>query len=134
MDVTRQRTKVDFAHFMKEVAGKMYPNAKRIHVIMDNLNTHNESSFIKAFGKREGLRIWSRFVPHYTPKHASWLNIAENEISVLSKQCLNRRIDSEEKLKQETRAWCAKRNRSRVLVRWTFTREKAREKFPELYA
>lgn len=132
--VTQHRTKPDFAQFMKEIVENDYPKAKRIHVIMDNLNTHNESSFIEAFGKREGRRLWSRLVPHYTPKHASWLNIAENEIGVLSKQCLSRRIGSEEKLTQETSIWCQKRNQQRILVNWTFSRKKAKEKFPTLYA
>ena len=131
---TRRRCKNDFAKFMKDISEKQYPNAKRIHVVLDNLNTHFEKSFIETFGPRQGKKIWKRFVFHYTPKHASWLNVAENEISALQRQCLNRRIPSERELKKETQAWCRDRNKKRVTIDWKFDKKKARTTFPELYS
>jgi len=133
LNVTARRCKEDFARFMKDISERQYPKAKRIHVVLDNLNTHFEKSFIETFGKREGKKIWKRFEFHYTPKHASWLNVAENEISVLQKQCLNRRISSEQELKKETQAWCRDRNKKRIHIDWKFDKKKAKEKFPELY-
>lgn len=134
VEVTEHRAKPDFAHFRKTVIETDYPQAQRIPVIRDNLHTQNESSCLEAFGKREGPRLWSRVVPHSTPQHASWLNVAENEIGVVAKQGLHRRIDREEKLAQEAGLWCRKRNQQRIRVRWTFTRKQAKEKFPTLYA
>lgn len=131
--VTRRRCKKDFAQFMKEISEQQYPKAKRIHVISDNLNTHFEKSFLETFGKCRGKKIWKRFAFHYTPKHASWLNVAENEISVLHRQCLNRRISSGQELKKQIQAWCRDRNRRRITIDWTFNKKKAKEKFPALY-
>lgn len=132
--VTARRCKQDFAKFMKEVSEKLYPKAKRILVVLDNLNTHFEKSFFETFGKRQGKKIWKRFEFHYTPTHASWLNVAENEISVLQKQCLNRRIPTEQELKKEIQAWCRDRNNKRITIDWTFDKKKARAKFPALYS
>jgi len=130
---TRRRCKADFAKFMKEISEKYYPSAKRIIVILDNLNTHFEKSFIETFGPRQGKKIWRRFEFHYTPKHASWLNVAENEISVLQSQCLDRRISNEQDLKKEVLAWSRDRNRKRIAIDWKFDKKKARKIFPELY-
>jgi hypothetical protein len=133
VQVTRRRCRGDFARFMKEVSDKTYPDARRIHVVSDNLNTHFEKSFIETFGRRRGLTIWKRFAFHYTPKHASWLNVAENEISVLQRQCLSRRIPTERELKNEIRSWRRERNKKRVTLNWKFDKKKAKEIFPELY-
>ena len=133
LQVTRRRGRQEFAVFMKDLADTLYPKARRIHVVLDNLNTHGEKSFLETFGARQGRRIWRRFKFHYTPKHASWLNVAENEISALQKQCLNRRISSARELQQEIHAWCRERNRQRIVIDWKFDKTKAKAKFPALY-
>lgn len=131
--VTRRRKKPDFAYFMKEIAETLYPNAKRILVVLDNLNTHVENAFIETLGKQPGQKLWKRFEFHYTPKHASWLNVTENEIGVLNRQCLNRRIPTEQELKKEVYAGCRRRNKKRITIDWTFDKKKAKNIFPELY-
>ena len=135
ISVTKRRTKIDFAHHMKELLTGRYRKARRIHAVLDNLNTH----FLRPLCEALGLNAkcppkWlKRVVWHHTPKHASWLNAAESEISVLERQCLNRRIPSEDDLRRETDAWQVERNARRVPIRWNFSRLDAQAKFPSLY-
>lgn len=127
--VTERRTKIDFAEFLKDVADD-YSKAKKIVLVMDNLNTHNESSLIKRYGNVEGRKIWSRFEVHHTPKHASWLNQAEIAIGIYSRQCLGKdRIATIEELKSRSKAWNARANKEVIKINWTFTKKKARKKF-----
>ncbi len=130
--VTKQRTKIDFVHFVKMLVDKEYPNAK-IRLVTDNLNTHNEKSFYETFSKEEAERILSWIEFHYTPKHASWLNAAEIEINVMDIECTDRRIDRREKLGREVKAWTKRRNDRRKKINWRFTREKADKKLSKYY-
>jgi len=132
-EVTKRRTKIDYAHFVEQIIA-FHPDAKTIHVVQDNLNTHFLASLIEAFGLRKARALWKKLTAHYTPKHASWLNMAEIEINALSTQCLDRRISSFEELQSEVAACTEKRNADHCTIRWKFTPEKAREKFPSLYA
>lgn len=131
--VTKQRTKIDWAGFMKEIADIHYPSVDKIVVVMDNLNTHKASSFYEAFSPEEAQRLINRFEFHYTPKHGSWLNMAEIELSVLSKQCLNRRIPDLKTLKQEVSSWEKIRNGKEDKIIWRFTTKEARIKLRKLY-
>lgn len=131
--VTDRRTKIDWAIAMRELADNHFQDAEKITVVMDNLNIHTPSSFYEAFEPEEAKRILDKFKFHYTPKHGSWLNMAEIELSVLNKQCLNRRIPNQEKLKQETQAWERKRNGLNKTIDWRFTAEDARVKLKRLY-
>ena len=107
-----------------------YPQAQTIHLVMDNLNIHCRKSLTDYFGEQEGGRLWDRFTVHYTPKHGSWLNQAEIEISLFSRQCLgSRRIPTLAILRRETNQWRRQANRRRTKINWQFTRRKAREKF-----
>ncbi|MCY4643983.1 MAG: IS630 family transposase [Bacteriovoracales bacterium] len=126
--VTDRRTKNDFAHFIKELSEK-YRLAKEIILVMDNLNTHNRSSLVETFGKKEGDRIWNRFKVYYTPTHASWLNMAEIAIGMYSRQCLGRtRIPDAETLRRKTQHWERYINEKGVTINWTFSKKIAREK------
>jgi transposase len=117
-----------FAERLLHIA-KKYRRAKTIHLVVDNLNTHAEKSLVESFGATKGRRLWKRFTVHYTPKHGSWLNQAEIEISLVSRQCLGgRRISTLEQLSCETTAWEREANRQRIKIRWTFTTRKARRK------
>jgi len=131
--VTQRRTKLDWAHFVQQLVDVDYPDAKKIVLVMDNLNTHRPASLYEAFEPAEAKRIWDRLEIHYTPKHGSWLNIAECEFSVLSRQCTNRRISDEEALEAAVRAWQTERNASTATVDWQFTTEDARIKLKHLY-
>lgn len=131
--VTDQRTKVDWAIAMKELSDEHFPDAEKIVVVLDNLNTHNGSSFYEAFEPTEARRLCERFEFHYTPKHGSWLNMAETELSVLSRQCLSRRIGSQNILKREVSSWQTKRNRKACTITWRFTTQDARIKLKRLY-
>lgn len=131
--VTNQRTTIDFAHCMKELVDEYFPQAIEVKVVLDNLNTHTPASLYKAFSPEEAKRILDRLEFHYTPKHGSWLNMVEIEFSVLSRQCLNRRIPDIEMMKQETRAWVHERNQQRATVNWRFTSSDARVKLKRLY-
>jgi transposase len=127
--ITHKRTKLDFADLIKLIL-KKYRSAHKIHIVMDNLNTHNKSSLIEKFGEKKGTQMWSRIVPHYTPKHASWLNQAEIEIGMFSKTCLGkRRFNSIELLRQETFYWNQNVNKNKIKINWRFSRLKARAKF-----
>jgi transposase len=132
VDVREQKTKKDYAAFMKRVAQE-YEHAKKIIVIQDNLNTHNPSSFYENFDAEEAFNLTQRFEFVYTPKKASWLNMAEIEFSALSKQCLDRRISQMSCLAKEVYAWTKKRNRLKVKIQWQFTKDKARDKFQRFY-
>jgi len=133
VDATDSRTKLDFAAQMKRLADERYPEAERIRVVMDNLNTHKSASLYEAYAPAEARRILRRLEFRYTPKHASWLNQAEIEFSVLSSQCLDRRIPDKETLEGELAAWEAERNEAGATVEWRFTNEKARVKLSRLY-
>lgn len=127
--VTERRTKPDFAEFLKDIADA-YPKAREIELVMDNLNTHNESSLIERYGSHLGSKIWSRFDVHYTPKHASWLNQAEIAIGIYSRQCLGKdRIPNIDELKSRSAAWNKRANKEKIIINWTFTKKKARKKF-----
>lgn len=131
-EVTKRRTKGDYAEFLNNLV-KRYPHASRIHIVQDNLNTHHENSLIVTFGKRKTKKIMNRIQFHFTPKHASWLNMAEIEIGVMGKQCLKRRIASIQILQKEVCAWELHQNKTKRMINWKFTRKKARKVFPELY-
>lgn len=131
--VTDRRTSADFAQVLRELSDVHYPEAKKIVLVMDNLNTHKLSVLYQVLPPAEARRILERFEVHYTPKHASWLNMAECELSVLSRQCLNRRIDSPSLLTEEVAAWEAERNAQQVRIDWRFTTDAARIKLQRLY-
>ncbi len=131
--VTDQRTAIDWAHQIRNLVDVHYPKAKRITLVMDNLNTHTGASLYKAFEPKEARRILEKLEIHYTPKHGSWLNMAEIELSILSRQCLDRRIPDQEMLKKEISAWQEKRNAIARPMEWRFTTEDARIKLKKLY-
>ena len=130
--VHQQRTKREYAIFMKELAAR-YPDAKKIRVIQDNLNTHNSSSFYATFSAEEAFLLSQRFEFYYTPKSASWLNLIEIEFSALSKQCLNQRIATQEKLTQEVLAIVKEREEKAIKIDWQFSIESARNKLNRHY-
>ena len=131
--ITERKTKKDWAEFIREVAGKEYPHADKITLVMDNLNTHKPSSLYEAFPPEEAKRIWDRFEFVYTPKHGSWLNMAEIELNVLNRQCLNRRIDNFEEVQREVNAWKTHRNNMNAEINWRFEAKDARIKLKRLY-
>jgi hypothetical protein len=133
LEVTDQRTAVDWAEQIRDLVDVHYPEAERITLVMDNLNTHTPASLYKAFRPEEARRILERLEIHYTPKHGSWLNMAEIEFSVLSKQCLDRRIPDQDTLKREVHAWQEQRNAGASTMNWRFTTEDARIKLKRLY-
>jgi hypothetical protein len=131
--VTEQRTKLDFAAQMKHLVDVRYPAAKKIRLVLDNLNTHKPASLYEAFPPAEARRILRRLEFHYTPKHGSWLNMAEIELSVLGSQCLARRIAERAVLAKETDAWQRARNQEGTTIKWRFTVQQARSKLAHLY-
>ncbi len=131
--VTNRRTKQDFAFAMRYLVDVLYPEAECIEVVLDNLNTHHYHSLVEFFGKQEADRIMSRLRFHFTPEHASWLNMAEIELSVLSRQCLARRIPSSWALTTELIAWEEARNDKKAKIRWNFTVDDAHKVFKEHY-
>lgn len=132
--VTNRRTKQDFAFAMRYLVDVIYADAKCvIDIVLDNLNTHHYHSLIEFFGKQEADRIMDRLEFHHTPAHASWLNMAEIELSILSKQCLSRRIPSEWVLTTEIVTWEESRNEKKAKIRWNFTVDDARKVFKEYY-
>lgn len=133
VSVTGRRTKVDWAILIKELVDVHYPDKRKIVLVMDNLNTHKLSSLYEAFEPTEAHRLAERLEIHYTPKHGSWLNMAEIEIGVMTRQCLNRRINDQETLKREIKAWQDERNKQAIQVNWRFTTEDARVKLKSLY-
>ncbi len=133
VEVTDRRTAVDWAEQIRQLVDVHYPDAERITLVMDNLNTHAPASLYKAFSPEEARRILERLEIHYTPKHGSWLNMAEIELSILSKQCLDRRIGDQATLKREVAAWEAARNAHTKPMQWRFTTADARIKLKRLY-
>jgi hypothetical protein len=131
--VTERRTKIDWAHCVKELVDVHYPEAACIVLVMDNLNTHACASLYEAFAPAEARRIAERLEIHYTPKHGSWLNIAEIELAVLSEQCLDRRMEDRTMLTAEVTAWNVERNATGRGVDWRFTTDDARIKLKHLY-
>ncbi len=131
--VTERRTAIDYAHLLKEIVDDYFVDAYRITIVQDNLNTHSPASLYKAFPPEEARRILNRLDFCYTPKHGSWLNMAEIELSVLSRQCLNRRIPDFTTLTQEVKAWVKQRNGEDTWIDWRFTTEDARIKLQKLY-
>jgi hypothetical protein len=131
--VTQQRQKVDFAHCLKDLVDVHFPEAERIRVVLDNLNTHTAGALYEAFKPEEARRILRKLEFHYTPKHGSWLNMAEIEISILSRQVLKQRIGSVDHLMQVTQAWTQRRNAQQATINWQFDVTKARTKLAHLY-
>jgi hypothetical protein len=131
--VTERRTRQDFAHQMQWLVDARYPEAEMIRVVMDNLNTHKPASLYEAFAPAEARRLLKKLEFHYTPKHGSWLNMAEIELSILSRQCLDRRIPDEAMLRREITAYEDTRNAATATIAWRFTTTEAREKLHRLY-
>lgn len=131
--VRDRRTAVDYAHLLRDLADAHFPKADKIVLVQDNLNTHRPASLYEAFPPAEARRIAERFEWHYTPKHGSWLNIAECELSVLARQCLDRRIPEKSALETEIDAWMTSRNAKAAAVNWQFTTDDARTKLAQLY-
>lgn len=131
--VTARRTAVDWAHCVQELLEVHYPDAERVVLVLDNLNTHGPASLYEAFSPAEARRLLDRLEIHYTPKHGSWLDMAEIELAVLAGQCLDRRIASREVLAREVAAWEAERNAAQVTIDWRFTTDHARIKLKHLY-
>ena len=133
VDVTEHRTRVDWAEQIKELVDERYPEAERVVLVMDNLNTHSPASLYEAFPPMEAKRLADKLEIHYTPKHGSWLNMAEIELSVLSRQCLDRRVPDFEALETQVEAWQRRRNNEGRKIDWRFTTEDARIKLKRLY-
>ena len=133
VNVRLRKTAVDWAEEIKELLDEDYPDVEKVVLICDNLNTHKVASFYEAFEPKEARRLFERLEIHHTPKHGSWLNVAEIELSVFTKQCLDRRIPDIEILRQEAKAWYGRRNVSQKSVDWQFTTEDARIKLKKLY-
>jgi hypothetical protein len=131
--VTERRTRLDFAEVIRELVDVHYPDAERIVLVMDNLNTHKPASLYEAFPPAEARRLIEKLEIHHTPKHGSWLDMAETELSVLTKQCLDRRLPDMETLKTEVAAWMEQRNAQRATIDWQFTTDQARIKLKRLY-
>jgi transposase len=134
VEVTERRTSAEFAQQMRALVDVHYPDAERIAVVLDNLSTHSPAALYQAFPPAEARRLLKRLEFHYTPKHGSWLNMAELEFSVLDRQCLNRRLPNPETLRREIGAWQERRNAARGTVRWRFTVTDARTKLHRLYS
>ena len=133
VEVTESKTKKDWAYFIKRIADEMHPEAKKMTLIMDNFKTHTPGALYEAFEPEEAKRIWDRFDFTYTPKHASWLNMAEIELHVLSKQCLSRHIAAMDEIRSEVCAWQENRNNKHATINWQFTSKGARIKLKRLY-
>jgi hypothetical protein len=133
VEVTAFKTKKDWAIFVKRIADEWYPTAKKITLVMDNFKTHSASAFYETFEPAEAKRLWDRFEFVYTPKHGSWLNMAEIELHVLNGQCLNRHIPTMQKIKQEVKAWQSNRNNKNSKINWQFENNDARIKLKRLY-
>ena len=133
VEVTKRRTKLDFAWCMKALVDEYFPNAEVIKVVQDNLNIHTPAALYEAYKPEEARRILKKLEFHYTPKHGSWLNMVEIEIAVLSGQCLDRRIPDLTTLKREVASWEKERNEKHAMVDWRFTTKNARVKLKKLY-
>jgi hypothetical protein len=133
VEVTERRTRQDWARFIKAMLDERYPQALKVRLVMDNLNTHDLASLYETFAPAEARRLAERLEIHYTPKHGSWLNIAEIELSALNGQCLRRRIPSSQEMRTEIAAWQSHRNHRGAPVNWRFTTQDARIKLTRLY-
>jgi hypothetical protein len=133
VEVSERRTKKDYAERLRKLSDEIYPYAEIIVLVRDNLNTHSPASLYEAFEPAEAQRLTARFEWHYTPKHRSWLDMAEIELGILGRQCLSQRIDNIEKLREETAAWEKNRDETEVKVNWQFTTADARTKPKTLY-
>ena len=133
VEITQRRTRQDFARFIKAMLDERYPHAGKLRLVMDNLNTHDIASLYETFPPAEARRLAQRLEIHYTPKHGSWLNIAEIELSALNSQCLNRRIPTIEHMRREVAAWQNRRNNRGAPINWRFTTEDARIKLTHIY-
>ena len=133
VQVTERRTKADWAAFIRDLVDGHYPDAERVVLVLDNLNTHVGAALYETFPPAEARRLRSKLELHYTPKHGSWLNVAEIELSVLASQCLNRRIPDRDQLAREVAAWEARRNARQATIDWHFTTQDARIKLKHLY-
>lgn len=133
VQVSKRRTKKDWALFLRELIDVHYPHAEKLVLVMDNLNTHSPASFYQVFEPAEARRLTEKREIHYTPKHGSWLNIAEIELSILARQCLSDRFSSIEALQAQVEAWQQERNQAHVTINWRFTTEDARIKLKRLY-
>jgi len=133
VNVTDRRTQVDFAKVVRELIDDIYPDAEKVVLVMDNLNTHRIASLYEAFEPEEAQRLARKLEIHYTPVHGSWLNMAEIELSVLTRQCLARRISEKEELATKIKTWETLRNQSRATVNWQFQTKDARTKLKKLY-
>jgi len=131
--VTHRRTRVDVASAIRDLVDVQFPAAERIVLVLDNLNTHHPASLYEAFPPAEAKRLWDKLEIHHTPKHGSWLNMAEIELRVLGRQCLNRRFPDRAMLETEVAAWVAARNSEAVTINWQFTTTQARVKLARLY-
>lgn len=131
--VTDRRTTIDYAHAIRHLVDVMYPDAEKVVLVQDNLNTHKPASLYAPFPPEEARRLLNKLEIHYTPKHGSWLNMAEIELGVLGRQCLDRRIPNREQLAHEVAAWQHRRNASHAKVDWQFTTADARIKLKRLY-
>src|SRR6267378_2068143 len=131
--VTDRHTAIDYAHTLRDLSDVHFPDAAKIVLVQDNLNTHKPASLYEAFPAAEARRLVERFEWHYTPKHGSWLDMAESELGVFSSQCLDRRIPDQQMLKEEVEAWEAERNRKHAEADWQFTTADARVKLKRLY-
>jgi len=133
LQVTERRTKADWAHFIRDLVDVHYPAAEQVVLVLDNLNTHVAASLYETFPATEAHRLWQKLEVHYTPKHGSWLNIAEIELGILTRQCLKRRLPDLLTLSQESTAWEVDRNARSSTIQWRFTTPDARLKLHRLY-
>lgn len=133
VEVTEFKTKKDWASFVKRIADELYPKAKKITLVMDNFKTHAASAFYETFEPKEAKKLWDRFEFIFTPKHGSWLNMAEIELHVLNGQCLNRHIATMDVIKEEVAAWQSHRNNKKSKINWQFKTKDARIKLKKLY-
>ena len=131
--VTDRRTRLDYAHCIRDLVDRQYPRAAKIRLVQDNLNTHDGASLYETFRPEEARRILDKIEFHYTPKHGSWLNMAETEINIMGGQCLDRRLDNRSLMAEEVAAWESARNARKARIHWTFTLAVARQKIRKLY-
>jgi hypothetical protein len=131
--VTERRTRLDYAECVRELVEVYYPRVEKIRLVQDNLNTHDGASLYEAFPPEQARRLLDKIEWHYTPKHGSWVNMAETEIGIMNGQCLDRRMDSVEKVAAEVAPWESKRNAQKACIHWTFTLAVARQKLRKLY-
>jgi len=133
LKVTDKRTRQDFARFMKWLIEDKYKNATKTKIVLDNLNTHFEKSFYETFSKKEAKKILKRIQFVYTPTHASWLNMAEIEINMMDKECLDRNIGNKKELEKQLNKWCSQNNKEKRKIKWSFTKENADKKLSKYY-